>query len=136
MRTEHHEDSYTCSKSTTWEAVRASGINLITHPGVDFAQLPLRVVCSLRLAEKDDGSPCVRIDHFIEALWNPSGGERGWYDITSRSLLPDDDAAACGLFAETEEEALAIDGFIERLLGAIPGGAPPASPGSERGGGS
>jgi hypothetical protein len=136
MRHEHHEDSDTFWKPTTWEAVRASDIHLITHSGVDFARLALRVTCSLRLAENEYSKPCVRLDHFIEALWSPSGDEPRWNDITSRSLNPDGDGAACALFAETEEEALTIDACIEGLLGAIARGTPPASPGSKTGGGS
>jgi hypothetical protein len=134
MRTEHHEGSHTFWKPITWEAVHASGVDLITHPGVDFTRLPLRVTCSLRRAEKHDGSACVRIDYFIEALWSLSGGEPEWNDITRRSLSPEDDAAACGLFAEMEEEAIAIDRFIERLLGAKPRAAPPTSARSPKGG--
>jgi hypothetical protein len=134
MRTEHHEDSYTFSKPTTWTAVNASEVALITDPGVDFARLPVRVVCSLRLADNPESAPCVRLDYFIEALWNAPGGEPTWHDITSRVLRPEDDGAACALFAETEEEAFVIDEAIEKLLGVARPGAAPASPRATSGG--
>jgi hypothetical protein len=136
MFTEHREQSYTFSKPTTWEAVRASGVGLITHPGVDFARLPLRVACSLRVAENHEGAPCIRIDYFIAALWDPDGGEPRWNDITSKSLRPEDDETACMLFAETEEEGLIIDVAIEKLLGvdelpvAVPVSPPEATGGA------
>jgi hypothetical protein len=116
MQTAEHEQSSTFSKPVTWEAVRASGIALIRLPGVDVATLPLRVTCAVGLAERPGGEPCVRIDYFVEALWQPSGGSAGWDDITSRDLRPEDDATARALFAETDEEACVIDAAIERML--------------------
>ena len=119
MQTEESELSFAFLKSTTWEAVRASGIGLIAPPPAEVAHLPLRVICALRLAENHEGAPCVRIDYFVEALWSASGGEPEWNDITSRSLRLEDDETARTLFAETEEEACTIDAAIEKLLGPI-----------------
>jgi hypothetical protein len=133
MRTEHHDQSSLFSKPTTWARVRASRVELIDHPGVDFAQLPLRVACALRLAESHEGAPRVRIDYFLQALWSASGGDPGWNDITCRRMRPEDDEAACALFAETEEEGFIIDTAISKLLGAEPTAAP-VSPSAAEGG--
>ncbi len=133
-RIEHHEDSYTFSKPSTWTALIASEFTLIADPGVDVARLPVRVVCSLRLADNPESAPCVRLDYFIEALWSTPGGEPTWHYITSRDLRPEDDAAACALFGETEEEAFVIDEAMEKLLSGPRRVAAPASPRAPLGG--
>jgi len=125
MQIEESELSSKFTKPTTWEAVRASRIRLLRSPPVDFARLPLRVACSLRLAENHEGAPCVRIDYFVEALWSPPGAEPGWSDITRIDLRPEDDEAARVLFGETEDEACVIDAAIERVLGLHAGALHP-----------
>lgn len=122
------EEWFTFSKPTTWEAVRASHVRLLAHPGADLAALPLRVVCGLSLAENHEGNPCIRIDYYIEARWCPPGAHLGWHGVTD-TLCSESDERVKGIFAETAEEALVIDGAIEKILGLAPGTvAVPPSP--------
>jgi hypothetical protein len=120
MFIEAGEQSFTFSRPTTWDAVRASGLRLLQEPCGDREATPLRVVCALRATEDHHGKPCVRIDYLVEARWSPPRGKLGWHRLAD-TLDAENEARACVLFAETEDEALVIDQAIEKILGLAPG---------------